>query len=161
MASTLNTAILAFGVIFYSLTVIVFILRAYEKSDQELKLKYIFSLQIIPFTVLTTLSVYQNQIRKAITLVPMLVFLVYDYWYRIHAEMKPLHHPDKWPRELVVYIVLLYAGSIGLNWYGFLVSDQYGMILVVSFLFMMGAYSLYQYRHNKRKKQSSTNPPNR
>ena len=131
MASTLNTAILEFGVIFYSLTVIVFILRAYEKSDQELKLKYIFSLQIIPFTVLTTLSVYQNQIRKAITLVPMLVFLVYDYWYRIHTEMKPLHHPDKWPRELVVYIVLLYAGSIGLNWYGFLVSDQYGMILVV------------------------------
>ena len=52
----------------------------------------------------------------------------------------------------MVYFVLLFAGGVGVNWYGFLVSERYGVILVGSFFAMMGAYSLYQYRHNKRKK---------
>jgi hypothetical protein len=72
------------------------------------------------------LNLYQNQVRNAITLVPMLMFLGYDYWYRVYTEMKPLHHPDKWPRELIIYLVLLYAGSIGLNRYGFLSRKDMG-----------------------------------
>ena len=151
MASFLDTLVLVFGLIFYGFTGIVFLLRANEKSDQELRLKYVFSIQFIPFSILMLLNLYQNQVRNAITLIPMLMFLGYDYWYRVHTEMKPLHHPDKWPRDLIIYLVLLYAGSIGLNWFGFLVSERYGMMLVVGFFVMVGSYSYYQYRHNKRK----------
>jgi len=81
----------------------------------------------------------------------MLVFLVYDLWYRVLTEKKPVHHPEKMPRELIIYLVLLMLGSIGLNWYGYIVSETYGKILVAAFFVMMGAYSLYQYRYNKKK----------
>ena len=138
--------------IFYLLLVIVYIFRAYEKSEQELRLKYVFSAQLIPFTFLFIAQLAsQNQIRQSITLIPMLVFLVYDLWYRVLTEKKPVHHPEKMPRELIIYLVLLMLGSIGLNWYGYIVSEAYGRILVAAFFVMMGAYSLYQYRYNKKK----------
>jgi len=151
MASLADTLFLGFGIIFYALTTLVYVLRSYEKSEQELSLKYVFSVQLIPFSILAILNLLQKQVKHAITLLPMLMFLGYDYWYRIYTEKKPLHHPDKWPRELVIYLVLLFAGCIGLNWGGYLISEQYGRILVVSFFVMMGAYSFYQYRYNKRK----------
>jgi len=152
MASLLDTLVLGFGLIYYALLVTVFILRAFEKSQQELRLKYVFSAQLIPFTFLFIAHlVSQNQIRQSITLIPMLVFLVYDLWYRVLTEKKPVHHPEKMPRELIIYLVLLMLGSIGLNWYGYIVSETYGKILVAAFFVMMGAYSLYQYRYNKKK----------
>ena len=152
MASLLDTLVLGFGLIYYALLVTVFILRAFEKSQQELRLKYVFSAQLIPFTFLFIAHlVSQNQIRQSITLIPMLVFLVYDLWYRVLTEKKPVHHPEKMPRELIIYLVLLMLGSIGLNWYGYIVSETYGRILVAAFFVMMGAYSLYQYRYNKKK----------
>ena len=152
MASLLDTLVLGFGLIFYLLLVIVYIFRAYEKSEQELRLKYVFSAQLIPFTFLFIAQLAsQNQIRQSITLIPMLVFLGYDLWYRVLTEKKPVHHPEKMPRELILYLVLLMLGSIGLNWYGYIVSETYGRILVAAFFVMMGAYSLYQYRYNKKK----------
>ena len=151
MASLLDALVLGFGVFFYAFTGFVFVLRAYGKSGRELSLKTVFSLQFIPFLILLVANLYQGQMRQAVTLFPMLAFLGYDYWYRVYTGRKPVHHPDRWPWELVVYLVLLFAGGIGVNWYGFLVSDRYGVILVVSFFAMMGAYSLYQYRHNKGK----------
>ena len=152
MASLLDTLVLGFGLIFYLLLVIVYIFRAYEKSEQELRLKYVFSAQLIPFTFLFIAQLAsQNQTRQSITLIPMLVFLVYDLWYRVLTEKKPVHHPEKMPRELIIYLVLLMLGSIGLNWYGYIVSETYGRMLVAAFFVMMGAYSLYQYRYNKKK----------
>ena len=156
MASLLDTLVLGFGLIFYLLLVIVYIFRAYEKSEQELRLKYVFSAQLIPFTFLFIAQlVSQNQIRQSITLIPILVFLVYDLWYRVLTEKKPVHHPEKMPKELIIYLVLLMLGSIGLNWYGYIVSETYGRILVAAFFVMMGAYSLYQYRYNKKKRNNS------
>ena len=126
--------------------------RAYEKSEQELKLKLVFSAQLLPFASLTIWNqLFQKDSRRVITLLPMIIFLVYDLWYRALTEKKPVHHPDKWPKELILYLILLYAGSIGLNWYGFLVSEQYGMALVVAFFVMMGVYGLYQTRYNRKK----------
>lgn len=150
MPSIIDSTTLGFGLIYYALLCIVFVLRAYERSE-ELRLKYVFSLQLIPFAALLILNLLDNQLQKSITLIPMLLFLGYDLWYRAITEMKPLHHPKKWPKELIIYLVLLYAGSIGLNWYGFLVSRSYGMTLVAGFFCMMAAYSLYQFKHNRRK----------
>ena len=156
MASLLDTLVLGFGLIFYLLLVIVYIFRAYEKSEQELRLKYVFSAQLIPFTFLFIAQLAsQNQTRQSITLIPMLVFLVYDLWYRVLTEKKPVHHPEKMPRELIIYLVLLMLGSIGLNWYGYIVSETYGRILVAAFFVMMGSFGFYQYKHNQRKSRSS------
>ena len=44
---------------------------------------------------------------------------------------------------------LLFIGCIGLNWYGFLVSDFYGNILVIVFFVMMISFRLYQYKYYK------------
>lgn len=65
MVSFLDTILVVFGIIFYSLTAIVFLLRAYEKSNKELQLKYIFSLQIIPLSILALMNYIQNQVRQA------------------------------------------------------------------------------------------------
>jgi hypothetical protein len=35
---------------------------------------------------------------------------------------------------LIVYLLLLFMGSIGLNWYGYLISKLYGQMLVIAFL---------------------------
>lgn len=154
MASLLDTLVLGFGLIFYLLLVIVYIFRAYEKSEQELRLKYVFSAQLIPFTFLFIAQLAsQNQTRQSITLIPMLVFLVYDLWYRVLTEKKPVHHPEKMPRELIIYLVLLMLGSIGLNWYGYIVSETYGRMLVAAYFVMMGSFGFYQYKHNQRKNQ--------
>jgi hypothetical protein len=154
MLSLTDTALIGFGLIYYALLCVVFLLRAYER-EEELKLKYVFSLQLVPFAALFLLNLMDNQIYKSITLVPMLVFLLYDLWYRAITMNKPLHHPEKWPLELVVYLVLLYAGSIGLNWYGFLISQLYGRVLVMGFFAMMACYTLYQIKHNQRKRASA------
>ncbi len=153
MLAIIDTLVLGFGMIYYALCVTVFILRAYEKSEQELKLRLVFSAQLLPFTSLMMWNLLvQKDTGRTITLLPIIIFLVYDLWYRVITEKKPVHHPDKWPRELILYLFLLYAGSIGLNWYGYLVSEKHGMALVVAFFVMMGAYGPYQTRYNKRKR---------
>lgn len=153
MSSIVDILVVGFGITYYASLVTVFILRAYEKSEQELKLKLVFSAQLLPFTLLMVWNLlFQNDTRRVITLLPMIVFLVYDLWYRALTEKKPVHHPDKWPRELILYLLLLFAGSISLNWYGYLVSEQYGMTLVVAFFVMMGAFGLYQSRYNRKKR---------
>jgi hypothetical protein len=78
--------------------------------------------------------------------------LGYDLWYRLITKKKPHHHPDRWPTALVVYLLLLFIGSIGLNWYGYLISQFYGNILVIAFFVMMSSYSYYQYTYNQRRK---------
>ena len=156
MSSVIDSLVLSFGIIYYALLIIVFILRAYEKSEHELKLKLVFSAQLLPFTSLILWNIFfQKDTERVITLIPIIIFLVYDLWYRVITEKKPVHHPDKWPRELILYLLLLFAGSLGLNWYGYLVSEQYGRALVVAFFVMMGAFGLYQTRYNRKKKQIS------
>ena len=154
MPMSIDEAALLFGLIYYGLLCVVFLLRAYERNE-ELYLKYVFSIQLLPFAVLLVLNLLNNQMDKSVTLAPLIIFLVYDLWYRAITEKKPLHHPEKWPKELKIYLILLYAGCIGLNWYGFLVSRQYGMYLVYGFFAMMASFSLYQFKHNRRKAQAA------
>ena len=49
-----------------------------------------------------------------------------------------------------MYLLLLMAGSVGLNWYGYIVSELYGSVLVACFFVMMGSFGFYQYRYRKR-----------
>ena len=95
MAFFIDVAGLLLGLIFYGLCSVVYILRAYEKTEHELRLKYVFSLQLAPFFTLFIINLVQeDRVRHAATLAPMLLFLGYDFWYRAYTMKKPVHHPE-------------------------------------------------------------------
>jgi hypothetical protein len=146
----LDNLVILFALIYYVFLSFVYLIRAHERTELELKLAPIFSLQLIPFAALLTLNLLSGQdIPRLITLLPIIIYLTYDLWYRLLTRRKPAHHPKKWPKELVIYLILLVAGSIGLNWYGYIVSRVYGQLLVVAFFVMMGFFGYYQYRYGK------------
>ena len=141
------------GTIYYAFLCLVFLLRAYERDKQELMLAPIFSFLLVPFVVLWILNLLNgSNIGRLITGLPIIIYLVYDLWYRLITRKKPQHHPDCWPVGLIVYLILLQIASIALNWYGFLVSQFNGRILVISYFLMLGCFGIYQNRYNKRKK---------
>lgn len=144
------------ALVYYAVLVVVYILRAHELTELELKMSPVFSALLIPFALLWILNLLiNNDSGRLITGLPIVIYLTYDLWYRAITCKKPHHHPDRWPVGLIVYVLLFLIGSIGLNWYGYLISDFPGSLLVVSFFVMMSSFCYYQYKHNKRKKPKS------
>ena len=142
-----------FALIYYAVLVVVYLLRAHELPELELKLSPVFSALLIPFALFWIMNLLiGNNSGRLVAGLPIIIYLTHDLWYRAITRKKPHHHPNRWPVGLIVYVLLLFIGSIGLNWYGFLVSDICGGILVVSFFVMMSSFGYYQYRYNKRKK---------
>jgi hypothetical protein len=142
-----------FAFVFYAFLIAVYLLRANKLEGIEWKLSLPFSLQLIPFALLWAANLLiGNDSGRLIVELPIIAYLVYDLWYRLITQKKPYHHPDRWPAGLAVYLLLLFIGSIGLNWYGYLVSNLFGNLLVFSFFIMMFSYGYYQYRYNKCKK---------
>ncbi len=150
--SLIDNLVVFFAVIYYAFLVVVYLVRAHNLSDIELKLAPVFSLQVVPFGILLVLNILKGDIGRIISITPIIVFLLYDLWYRLITRRKPVHHPDRWPVGLVVYLVLLFIGCIGLNWYGYIMSDFFGNMLVVSFFVMMSSFGYYQYQYRKGKK---------
>jgi hypothetical protein len=148
----IDNLVVFFAVIYYAFLVLVYLVRAHDLSDLELKMAPIFSIQLVPFGILWVLNILKGDTGRIISMTPIIVYLLYDLWYRLITRKKPVHHPDRWPVGLVVYLVLLFIGCIGLNWYGFIVSDFYGNMLVVAFFVMISSFGYYQYRYNKSKK---------
>jgi hypothetical protein len=145
------------AVIYYAFLCLVYLLRAYERDKQELMLAPIFSFLLVPFVALWILNILNlGDIGRLITGLPIIIYLVYDFWYRLITKKKPQHHPDRWPVGLILYLILLQIASIALNWYGFLVSKFYGYMLVISYFVMLGCFGFYQNRYNKRKKACKT-----
>jgi hypothetical protein len=147
----IDNLVVFFAVVYYAFLVIVYLVRAHNLSELELKMAPIFSVQLAPFGILWVLNILKGDIGRIISMTPIIVYLSYDLWYRLITRKKPVHHPDRWPVGLVAYLVLLFIGCIGLNWYGFIVSDFYGNMLVVTFFVMISSYGYYQYRFNKSK----------
>lgn len=149
----IDNLVIFFALVFYALLIVVYLLRAHQLEELEWKLSPMFSLQLIPFALLWGVNLLiGNNSGRLVAGVPIIIYLVYDLWYRLITRKKPYHHPDRWPPGLIVYLLLLFIGSIGLNWYGYLVSKVYGNILVIAFFIMMSSFGYYQYRYNKRKK---------
>jgi len=143
------------AIIFYALLCIIYLLRAYERDKLELMFAPVFSFLLVPFIALWILNLLNgSEISRLITMLPIIIYLVYDLWYRLITKKKPQHHPDRWPIGLIIYLILLQIGSIALNWYGFLVSKFYGNVLIISYFVMLGCFGFYQNRYNKRKKAS-------
>ena len=143
------------AMIYYAFLCIVYLLRAYERDKLELMFAPVFSVLVIPFTALWILNLLnKSDVGRLITGFPIIIYLVYDLWYRLITKKKPQHHPDRWPVGLIIYLILLQIGSIALNWYGFIVSKFYGNVLIISYFIMLGCFGFYQNRNNKRKKAS-------
>ncbi len=140
-----------FALVFYAFLIAVYLLRAHQVEKVEWKLSLPFSLQLVPFALLWAVNlIIGNDSGRVIVEIPVIAYLVYDLWYRLITQKKPYHHPDRWPVGLAVYLVLLFVGSIGLNWYGYLVSSIFGNMLVVCFFIMLCSYGYYQYRYNTK-----------
>lgn len=153
--TVLDGFVVFFAIVYYVFLCVVYLLRAFERTRAELWLAPAFSLLLIPFIGAFIVNILVgSDIHRPVTLVPMIFFLVYDLWYRLLSKKKPVHHPEKWPPGLIVYLLLLQAGSIGLNWYGYLVSKMDGYLLVACFFIMLGFFGFYQRMHNKRKKSA-------
>jgi hypothetical protein len=119
-----GSLVVFFVLICYALLFVVYLLRAQELTKLEWKLSPVFSLQLIPFTSLWVLNLlFGNGFGRLFTGLPIIIYLGYDLWYRLITKKKPHHHPDRWPTALVVYLLLLFIGSIGLNWYSYLISQ--------------------------------------
>jgi len=141
------------AIIYYVFLCVVYLLRAYERDKLELVFAPVYSFLLVPFAALWTLNLLNgSDIGRLITGFPIIIYLVYDLWYRLITKKKPQHHPDRWPIGLIVYLILLQIACIALNWYGFLVSQFNGRILVISYFVMLGCFGFYQKRYNKRKK---------
>jgi hypothetical protein len=145
-----------FSIVYYIFLCVVYILRAYNQEKQELKLAPIFSLQLIPFIILFVSNMYiRSDLGRLICGSPIIVYLLYDLWYRLLTKKKPVHHPDRWPLGLIIYLILLQIGSVALNWYGFLVSKVVGYVLIACYFVMLGCYGFYQTKYNKKKKSQN------
>jgi len=141
------------AILYYAFLCLIYLLRAFEHDKQELMLAPIFSFLLAPFIGLWTLNLLnRSDLGRLIMMLPIIIYLVYDLWYRLITKKKPQHHPDRWPIGLILYLILLQIGSIALNWYGYLVSKFYGHVLVISYFVMLGCFGFYQNRYNKRKK---------
>jgi len=155
-ATLLDDLVVFFALVFYAFLFVVYLLRARELSKFEFKLRIAFSVQLAPFASLWILNlIIGNDSGRLLAGSPIVIYLVYDLWYRLLTRKKPYHHPKRWPLGLVIYLLLLFMGSIGLNWYGYLVSRFYGPMLVTAFFIMMSSYGYYQYTYNKKKAEES------
>ena len=151
-AVLLDNLVVLFALVFYAFLFVVYLLRARELSKFEFKLKIAFSAQLIPFASLWILNLLGgNDSGRLLAELPIIIYLAYDLWYRLITRKKPYHHPKRWPPGLIIYLLLLFIGSIGLNWYGYLTSRLYGSMLVIAFFVMMSSYGYYQYSHNKKR----------
>jgi len=149
----IDNLVVVSAILYYAFLCLIYLLRAFEHDKQELMLAPIFSFLLVPFIGLWTLNLLnRSDLGRLITMLPIIIYLVYDLWYRLITKKKPQHHPDRWPIGLILYLILLQIGSIALNWYGYLVSKFYGHVLVISYFIMLGCFGFYQNRYNKRKK---------
>ena len=146
----IDNLVVLFAVVYYVFLCIVYIVRAFGNDKLELAMAPAFSILLAPFMILWFAVLFTGaDILRLITLLPIIIYLIYDLWYRLLTRKKPVHHPKKWPPGLVVYIILLMVGSFALNWYGFLVSQLYGRALIACFFIMLCCYGFYQGRYNK------------
>jgi len=102
----IDTLVISFALIFYALLIVVYLLRAHQLEDLERKLSPVFSLQLMPFALLWGVNLLVgNDSGRLLAGLPIVIFLVYDLWYRLITQKKPYHHPDRWPVGLVVYLL--------------------------------------------------------
>ena len=152
--SIIDHSVIFFSFIYNLLIIAVFILRAKEFYKMEEKIGPIFSLLLIPFLILLLLNILiASDAGRIGTIIPMILYIIFDIWYRQISKQKPKHHPEKMPKELILYIFLFYFAGMAITGYAFIVSKDYGFIVLTIFMISIVAYFYYQINYNKRKKE--------
>ncbi len=135
------------------LCILIFLFRGLDMEEREKRVGPLFSSLLIPFTLLWVSNLASGADSSLLIAgAPIILFLGYDLWYRGIAKRKPRHHPEKWPRELVVYLLLYHLGGITLNGYSFLVSLSNGYVALASYFAALGSYFFYQYRYKRMRR---------
>ncbi len=148
--NVIDNLVVIFTLIYNLIITAVFVLRAYDLEKWEKRMGPPFNFLLIPFTILWILNFFNGLDFARLGMSTMIViFLGYDLWYRTLTQEKPRHHPEKWPKKLVVYLILLQLGSITLNGYGFLLSKDIGLLVLSTYFISLFAYAFYQYRFKK------------
>jgi len=136
--------------IFNLCIIVVFMARAHQRDRLESGVGYVVNLLLVPFVILWVLNLLSgHDDGRLITGMPILLFLVDDFWYRTLCRKKPKYHPARWPVHLYLYLVLYLVGGMLLVGYVFLVSLFYGFIVLTFFYGSLAAYGYYQYRLKK------------
>ena len=152
-AESIDGLMVLFALVYNVCISLVFIFRALERERLESLLGYIVNLLLIPFTFLWSLNFLGGRDSGLlITGMPIIIFLVYDLWYRTIRGRKPKHHPKRWPVELYIYFFLFLFGSTLLVGYAFLVSLLQGFIVLALYYASLASYAYYQYKYKKHKK---------
>ena len=131
----------------------VFLFRAYDWEAWERRMGIPFNLLIIPFSILWILNLLNGWDFSRLGMsIAIVIFLLYDLWYRTLTKEKPRHHPEKWPTKLIIYTILLHLGSITINGYGFLISREIGLTVLTTYFLSLFAFTFYQFRFKKQRK---------
>jgi hypothetical protein len=143
--------VVACAVAFNLLLVVVFLARAADREDLEVRTGYAVSILMIPFAASWILNLLGGrEVGLLITGAPIIAFLAYDLWYRSITKEKSRHHPNgRWPIGLYVYLLLYLIGSMLLVGYAFLVSLNLGFLVLATFYLSLGSYGYYQYRYKR------------
>ena len=142
-----------FAIIYNLLIITVFILRSYNKYPLEEKISPIFDLLTIPFFALFFLNIIiVSDIGRMGTILPMITFLGYDYWYRQLTKKKSRYHPEKMLKKLILYILLFYFSGMAITGYSFIVSQEDVLIVLAVFMLSIISYFYYQIIHNEMRK---------
>ena len=152
--SSIDYSVIIFSIIYNLFIIAVFILRAKELYKVEEKIGPIFSLLLVPFLILLLLNILiASDAGRIGTIIPMILYIIFDLWYRQISKQKPKHHPEKMPKVLLLYILLFYFAGMAITGYAFIVSKDYGLIVLTIFMISIVAYFYYQINYNKRKKE--------
>lgn len=152
----IDLCVIVFSLIYNGFLTFIFILRANERSKIEIKLAPVFSLLILPIMVLILINFLSNSdLGRIGTLSIVLIFLIFDFYYRYLTKKKPVHHPDKWPIGLIIYLILYHAAGIALNGYGYIISRTIGHLIVLSYFVALGAFIYYQRKYNASKNKQN------
>ena len=142
-----------FSLIYNFVGILLFMLRAHKRKQLEFKLGPVFNTLLIPFSFFWIYNLINGRDSgRLITGIPIIIFLIYDLWYRTITNKKPYHHPENWPMGLYVYVLLYQLSGIMLNGYSFMISLLYGYIVLASYFCSLIAYGYYQYQHKRELK---------
>ena len=147
----IDNLVVLFALTFYAFMSVLFLIRARGFSKLELALSPLFSVQLVPFFALWVLNLgFGNDSGRLLSGLPIVGYLFYDFWYRLIPRKDSNHHPKLWLPGLVIYLSLLFLGSMGLIWYGYIMSNFYGNMLVAAFFIMMSSFGYFQFHTTKR-----------
>ncbi len=146
----IDSLMVLFALVYNGCIAFLFVARALERGRLESLAGYVVNLLLVPFSILWVLNLLcGSEVGRLITGMPIILFLLYDLWYRTISREKPKHHPRRWPIELYVYLILFFFGSILLVGYAFLISLFDGFIVLAVYYASLAAYGYYQYKYRK------------